>query len=114
VRKRLERGLRALNAYRKARDAGKLPVLENRTIEPIPAHSPPEAVRVSRRPKQQNDGFPPFSIVREINPHIANHGDSHGDKGVDSSRLVATELGQAARSLAYAQTLSHGRGQETA
>jgi hypothetical protein len=48
VRKRLERGLRALNAYRKARDAGKLPVLESRNNR---ANSCP-----IRRPKRF--GFP--------------------------------------------------------
>lgn len=73
-RKRMERGLRALKSYRKELDAGKLPVLENRTFEPIPANPPDGAVRVSRTPKQQNGGIEPNSIVRLSLAHTANHG----------------------------------------
>lgn len=72
-RKRMERGLRALKSYRKELDAGKLPVLENRTFEPIPANPPVGAVRVSRTPKQQNGGRQPNSVVRLSLAHTANH-----------------------------------------
>lgn len=74
ARKRMERGLRALKAYSKARDAGKLPILESRTTEPIPPQSPAEAVRDSRTPKQANAGKLPNHIVRDSHTHIANHG----------------------------------------
>lgn len=102
-RKRMERGLRALKAYSKARDAGKLPVLESRTIEPIPANSPAEAVRVSRTPKQQNGGKLPNSIVRVSRTHIANHGDR-------ARALVGwwqPDWSGTLQGLAYASTLAH-------
>lgn len=104
ARKRMERGQRALKAYRKARDAGKLPVLESRTIEPIPANSPAEAVRVSRTSKQQNVGRLPNSIVRVSGTHIANH----GGKGGAPIGWWQPDWNEALRALAYASTLAHG------
>jgi len=77
-RKRMERGLRALKAYGQAQSAGKLPVLESRTIEPIPAEMPADAVRVSRTPNGQNGGKLPNSFVRVSSTHIANHGGRGG------------------------------------
>lgn len=102
-RKRMERGLRALKAYRKARDAGKLPVLESRTIEPIPAHSPAEAVRVSRTLKQQNGGKLPNSIVRVSLAHIANH----GGKGGAPVGWWQPDWSGTLQALAYASTLAN-------
>ena len=103
ARKRMERGLRVLKAYRKARDAGKLPVLESLTIEPIPARSPAEAVRVSRTPKSQNGEKLPNSIVRVSCTHIADH----GGKGVALVGWWQPDWCETLQALAYASTFAH-------
>lgn len=103
ARKRMERGLRALKAYRKARDAGKLPVLENRTMVPIPADIPAEAVRVSRTLNGQNGGNLPKSIVRDSITHIAT------TMGRDGA-LVGwwqPDWSETLQALAYASALAH-------
>ena len=102
ARIRMERGLRALKAYRKARDAGKLPVLESRTIEPIPANSPAQAVRVSRTLKQQSGGKLPNSIVRVSGTHTANH----GGKGGAFVGWWQPDWSGTLQALAYASTLA--------
>lgn len=102
ARRRMERGLRALKAYDKARDAGKFPVLESRTIEPIPGNSPAEAVRVSRTLKQQNGGKLANSIVRVSRTHIANH----GGKGDNLIGWWQPDWSGTLQALVYASTLA--------
>jgi hypothetical protein len=103
-RKRMERGLRALKVYAQAQSAGKLPVLENRTIEPMPAEMPVEAVRVSRTPNGHNGGKLPNSFVRVSCTHIANHG-YRGDAIVG---WWQPEWSKPLQALAYASALAHG------
>jgi hypothetical protein len=102
-RKRMERGLRALKAYGQAQSAGKLPVLENRTIEPIPAEMPADAVRVSRTPSGQNGGKLPNSFVRVSSTHIANH----GGKGRALVGWWQPDWRGTLQALAYASALAH-------
>lgn len=71
ARKRMERGLKVLKAYGKARDRGKLPVLESDTLPAIRPELPPVAVAESDTPNADNGRFPPKACVRDSAPHIA-------------------------------------------
>ena len=71
ARKRMERGLKALKNYGKARDGGRLPVLDSDTWGQFPGHPPAAAVWESDTPKAGNGGFPPNRSVRDSNAHIA-------------------------------------------
>ena len=71
ARKRMERGLRALKAYGKARDQNKMPVLDSNTIatfERVPPHQP---VLDSNTLNHQNGSFQPKLCVRDSATHIA-------------------------------------------
>ncbi|API58805.1 hypothetical protein BSL82_05370 [Tardibacter chloracetimidivorans] len=71
ARRRMERGLKTLKAYHKARDQGRLPVLDSGTFSPFrPA---PQAITVldSDTLISGNGGFPPDSRVRDSAAHIA-------------------------------------------
>lgn len=103
ARKRMERGLRALKTYRKMRDAGKLPVLESRTIAPLPAELPAEPVRVSRTPNVGNGGKLPNSIVRDSCTHTANH----GVKGRAPVGWWQPDWNETLQALAYTNTIAH-------
>jgi hypothetical protein len=70
-RKRMERGQRALKAYRKARDSGRLPVLDSDTSNPFWPDLSPGAVSVSDTPDNGNSGFLPKPCVRDFATHIA-------------------------------------------
>ena len=71
ARKRMERGQRALKAYRKARDGNKFPVLDCDTLghsEPVLA---PGAVLDSDTSNMQNGSFQTKSSIRDSATHIA-------------------------------------------
>ena len=71
ARKRMERGLRALKAYRKARDGGRLPVVDSDTLSAFQPIAPAVAVSDSETPIAANDRFPPNSRVRDSATHTA-------------------------------------------
>lgn len=71
ARKRMERGLRALKAYRKARDQGRLPVLDCDTIDPFPTNPTAAAVLDFDTLNELNGGFQPNRSVRDSATHIA-------------------------------------------
>lgn len=71
ARKRMERGLRALKAYRKAKDCGRLPVLDTDTLSPFRPEVPAVAVLESDTPMEDIGSFPPNSRVRDSATHIA-------------------------------------------
>lgn len=71
ARKRMERGQRALKAYRKARSSNKFPVLDCETTPPFEAQSAPNTVAKSDTLKQQNGGNPPAARIPEFDTHLA-------------------------------------------
>lgn len=71
ARKRMERGLRAMKAFRKARDLGQLPVLDSDTLSPFRPETPAEAVLNSNMPNARNGSFPPTACVRDFATYIA-------------------------------------------
>lgn len=71
ARKRMERGQKVLKAFRKARDSGKLPVLDCDTLKHSQAGEPPRAVSDSYTANAQNGRFPPNSNVPKSDAHIA-------------------------------------------
>lgn len=71
ARKRMERGQKALKSYRRARDGGRLPVLDSDTMNPFWPDLSPGAVSDSRTLNQRSGGFPPKSSVRDSRTHIA-------------------------------------------
>ena len=79
ARKRMERGQRALKAYRKARDGNRLPVLDCDTLDHLGPDLAPGAVLDSDTPDKKNGGFQP-------KPHIP-----------DSATHIATTMGSGAR-----------------
>lgn len=70
-RKRMERGLRALKAYRKAKDCGRLPILDSDTLSPFRHEMPAVTVLESDTPKAGIGSFPPNARVRESATHLA-------------------------------------------
>lgn len=73
-RKRMERGLRVLKKYRRARDEGKLPVLESNTLRLSGPKYLAQPVQESETPSQRNGSFPPILSVRDSSTHIATPG----------------------------------------
>lgn len=71
ARKRMERGQSALKAYRRARDSGKLPVLDSDTINPFWPDLSPGAVADSRTPNDENGSFLPIHSVPDSPTYIA-------------------------------------------
>ncbi len=57
ARKRMERGLRALKTYWKARDQNRLPVLDSNTMSPFEPEPPAAPVLDSNTPNAGNGGF---------------------------------------------------------
>jgi len=70
-RKRMERGLKSLKAYRKARDQNRLPVLDSGTLATFSHDPPAEPVLDSNTQTHANGSFPPMPIVRDSATHIA-------------------------------------------
>lgn len=71
ARKRMDRGLRALKAYRQRRDRGKFPVLDSETLGAFQPKTSPAPVLDSNTPIRSNGGFQPNSIVRDSATHLA-------------------------------------------
>jgi hypothetical protein len=71
ARRRMERGLRVLKTYRRARDTGHLPVLDSNTQEQFGAGWTANAVADSNTLYSRNGGFPPVPIIRDSATHIA-------------------------------------------
>lgn len=78
--KRMERGLKALKEYRKARDRGRLPILDFDTLSPFRPDPSVAAVSESNTLAAENGGFLPNCLVRHSATHIATpwgEGGSH-------------------------------------
>jgi hypothetical protein len=71
ARKRMERGLKALKEYRKARESGRLPVLDADTFIPLRARMPAVAALESNTLETKNGGFPPIARVGLSATYIA-------------------------------------------
>lgn len=71
ARKRMERGLRALKAFRKARDLGRLPVWDSDTLSPFRPEMPAASVLDSNMSNAGNGRFSPIPCVRDSATHIA-------------------------------------------
>jgi len=71
ARKRMERGLKALKAHRRARDQNKLPVLESDTLATFQPQLPSEPVLDSNTQSAEIGCFQPKSIVGDSNTHVA-------------------------------------------
>lgn len=71
ARRRMERGLRVLKAYRRARDCGRLPVLDTDTVSPFSPEWPAAAVLESNTSTPPFVAFEPIARVRESATHIA-------------------------------------------
>lgn len=96
--KRMERGLKALKEYRKARDRGLLPILDFDTLNPFRPPPSVTAVLESNTLAMEKDGFLPNTLVRLSATHLAipwGEGGTHQflgwwnpDWGQHISRLV--------------------------
>ena len=71
ARKRMERGLRALKVFRRARDNGKLPVLESDTLDQIDALELVAPVLESHTRNERYGGFLPNRSVPDSATYIA-------------------------------------------
>lgn len=71
ARKRMERGLKALKAFGKARDQNKMPVLDSNTIATFAALQAPEPVLDSNTLNYRNGSFPPKPHVTDSATYIA-------------------------------------------
>lgn|GEM_PF-1241264 len=71
ARKRMERGLMALKTFRKARDLGRLPVLDSETEAHCQPRMQAGTVQDSYTPIGQNGGFQPIRCVRDSATYIA-------------------------------------------
>lgn len=71
ARKRMERGQRALKAFRRARDSGKLPVLDSNTMNPFWPDLSPGAVSDSNTKNGESGCFLPMPCVQDSATHIA-------------------------------------------
>jgi hypothetical protein len=69
--RRMERGLRVLKTYRKARDGGKLPVLESDTLDQFRPAVQHGAVLQSDTPNDGNGSYLPSGPVRDSATHLA-------------------------------------------
>ncbi len=84
ARKRMEAGLRTLKAYRKAKDQGKMPVVESDTLAAIRPEMVPVAVAESDTLNQVNGGIAPIGCIRDSSTHTAipgGKGAQHGPWG---------------------------------
>lgn len=104
ARKRMERGLRALKAYRKAKDCGHMPVLDTDTLSPFRRERPAVAVLESDMPMASNGSFPPDARIRDFATHIA----TPWGEGT-ASRLIGwwqPDWGPSLARLAYAASIA--------
>ncbi len=70
-RKRMERGLRVLKAYRQARSSGQFPVLDSETTTPFGAENAAQPVAKSNTMNAGNGGNLPISRVPNSDTHLA-------------------------------------------
>jgi hypothetical protein len=70
-RKRMERGQRALKAYRKARSSGHFPVLDSETMMPFSVENASRPVAKSDTLNQENDGIQPILQIPDSDTHLA-------------------------------------------
>jgi hypothetical protein len=71
ARKRMERGLKVLKAYRKARDSGQIPVLDSDMPDPIRPAIMRAAVLDSHTLKASNGSFQPKGRITDSDTHLA-------------------------------------------
>ena len=71
ARKRMERGLRALKAYRKARDSNQLPMVDSDTVPTIRTREVVPSVSDFDTPRYENGGFAPKSIIPDSDTYTA-------------------------------------------
>ncbi len=70
-RKRMERGLKCLKRYKRAKDNGKFPELDSNTLSRFASISSSAAVLESKTPEVGNGGFPPIRRSRDSTTHTA-------------------------------------------
>ena len=70
-RKRMERGLKSLKRYKRARDNGKFPELDSNTLSQFASISSRAAVLESNTPEAGDGGFPPIRRSRDSATHTA-------------------------------------------
>jgi hypothetical protein len=104
ARKRMERGQRALKAYRTARSSNKFPVLDCGTTAPFEAENTPVPVAKSDTLNQRNGGNPPPARIPEFDTHLAT------PEGGERNRAIYSwwqpDWSMPLARLAYAQTLA--------
>jgi len=71
ARRRMERGLRTLKSYRKAKDGGRMPILDSETIAPFREATQAGAVADSETLKVENGWKLPIRHVRDYATHSA-------------------------------------------
>lgn len=71
ARKRMERGQKALKTFRRARDSGKLAVLDSDTLSPFHAEMATRPVLESNTPNHKNGSLQPNHSVPDSATHIA-------------------------------------------
>ncbi len=119
ARKRMDRGLRALKAHRKAHGQNKYPVLDSNTMTHFCPQDELEAVLDSYTADDENDGFQPKSIVMDSAIHTAvtmGEGARQGLIGwwqpdwtpLAASAAFAAHLAHASRSSASTMRTEHG------
>ena len=112
ARKRMERGLRVLKAYRKARDSNQLPVLETDTFAPIRPGEAVAPVSDSDTPQDENGGFAAKSLIRDSDTYTA----APGGRGATVAPLGwwQPDWSTPVALLAYAASLADDRWSEAA
>lgn len=91
--RRMDRGNRVLKAYRRARDSGRLPVLESDTLEQFRQEKAPFAVSHSYTLNRANGGFLPKCHVPDFATHIATPwGEGATGHGTDWSAFRPTPI----------------------
>lgn len=70
-RKRMERGLRCLKRYKRAKDSGKFPELDSDTLSRTAPVSSTSPVLECNTPTGKNGSFPPIRCIRESATHTA-------------------------------------------
>jgi hypothetical protein len=109
ARRRMDRGLRALAAYRKDRDLGRLPVLDCDTLAGVQPASAHVTVWDSDTLNGNNGGIAPSRHVRENATHSADHGG--GGQTADGMTIWgAGDISRLSANLVFASLVSaiHG------
>lgn len=104
ARKRMERGQKALKAYRKARSSDKFPVLDCETTEPFEAGIDPGPVAKSDTLNEQIGGNPSVSCIPKSDTHLAIP--EGGERSRASYGWWQPDWSMPLARLAYAHTLA--------